>query len=57
MVRGAWSVSCAFARSFVLIVGVPCRLCSLAVPGVCSFLRVTRSALDCTATFHNTGRR
>ena len=31
IVPGAWSVSCAYWRSFMLIVGVPCRLCSLAV--------------------------
>ena len=37
----SWSVSCAFWRPFVLIVGVPCLLCSLAVPGVWCFLRVT----------------
>ena len=42
MVLGAWSVTCAYWRSFVLIVGVPCLFCSLAVPGVWSFLRVTQ---------------
>ena len=42
MVPVAWSLSFAFWRSFVLIVGVPCLLCSLAVPGVWSFLRVTQ---------------
>ena len=44
MVPGAWSMSCADWRSFVLIVGVPCLLCFLAVPGVWGFLRVTPSA-------------
>ena len=39
---GAWSVSCAYWRSFVFIVCVPCLLCFLAVPGVWSILRVTR---------------
>ena len=36
MVPGAWSVSCADWRSFMLNIGVPsqCLLCSLAVPGV-----------------------
>ena len=43
MVPGAWSVSCADWRSSVLIVGVPCPLCSLAVLGVWSFLRVTNT--------------
>ena len=40
---GAWCLVCrsAFWRSFVLNVGVPCLLCSLAVPGVWSFLHVT----------------
>ena len=38
---GAGSVSCALRRSFALIVGVPCLLCSLAMPRVWSFLRVT----------------
>ena len=42
MLPGAWSVSCADWRSFVLIVGVPCLLCSLMVPGVWGFLRVRR---------------
>ena len=37
MVPSAGSVSCADWRSFVLIVGVPCLLCSLAVPGVWVF--------------------
>ena len=41
MVPGAWSVSCADWWSFVLVVGVPCLLCFLAVLGVWSFLRVT----------------
>ena len=43
MVPGAWSVSFADWRSFVLIsvVGALCILCSLAVPGVWDFLRVT----------------
>ena len=41
MVPGAGSVSCADWRSFVLIVRVPCLLCSWAVPGVWGFLRVT----------------
>ena len=41
MVPGAWSVSCADWRSIVLTVGVPCLLCTLAVPGVWGFLRVT----------------
>ena len=45
MVPGAWSVSCAYRRSFVLILGVSCLLCSLAVPGVWSYLRVTHSIL------------
>ena len=45
MVPGASSVSCACWRSFVLILGVSCLLCSLAVPGVWSFLRVTHSIL------------
>ena len=39
---GAWSVSCVGSRSFGLIVGLFCRLCSSAVPGVLSFLRVTQ---------------
>ena len=33
MVPGAWSVRCAYWLSFVLIVGNPRLLCSLAVPG------------------------
>ena len=37
----AWSVSCTDWRSFVLIVGVPGLVCSLAAPGVWSFLRAT----------------
>ena len=41
MVPGAWSVSCAFWRSLMLIAGVPCILCSMAVPGVWRFLRAT----------------
>ena len=41
MVPGAWSVSCAYWRSFLLILGVSCLLCSLPVPYVWSFLRVT----------------
>ena len=44
MVPGAWSVSCAFCRSFVLSVGMPCLLFSLAGPGVWSFLRGTHMA-------------
>ena len=42
MVPGAWSVNSADWRSFVLSVGVPCLLCSLAVPGVWGFLLVPR---------------
>ena len=45
MVPGAWSVSCADWRSFMLVAGVPCLLCSLAVPGVWSSLPVTRADL------------
>ena len=41
MVPGAWSVSCAFWRSLMLIVGVPFLLCSMAVPVVWRFLRAT----------------
>ena len=49
VVPGAWSVSCADWQSFVLIVGVPCLMCSLAVPGVWSFLRLTQPrGLQCT---------
>ena len=40
MVLGAWSLSCADWWSFGLIVGVPCLLCSLAVPAIWDFLRV-----------------
>ena len=40
IVPGAWSVSCVGRRSFGLIVGVSCLLCSSAVPGVWSFLRI-----------------
>ena len=43
MVPGAWSVSCADCQSFVVTLGVPCLFCSLAVPGVRGFLRVTLS--------------
>ena len=43
MVPGGWSVICADWRSFVLIVGVLCLLCSMAVPGVWGFFGVTRS--------------
>jgi len=39
MMPGAWSVSCAYWRSFVLILGDPCL--ALFVPGVANFLRVT----------------
>ena len=35
------TAGCAYWRSFVLIVDVPCLLCYLAVPGVWRFLRVT----------------
>ena len=37
---GPWFLVCECAcwRSFVVIVGVPCLSCSLAVPGVWSFL-------------------
>ena len=45
MVPGAWSLSCADCQLFVLIVSVPCLLCSLAVPGVWGFLRVTHLRL------------
>ena len=45
IVLGAWSVSCVGLRSFGLIVGVSCILCSSAVPGVWSILRVTHSGL------------
>ena len=41
-VLGAWSVRCV-GRSIGLIVGVSCLLCSSAVPGVWSFLRVTHN--------------
>ena len=41
---GAWSVSYLLAVICV-IVGVPCLLCSLAVPGVGSFLRVTQKSV------------
>ena len=44
MAPGAWSVSCDDWRSFVLIAGFSCLLCSLAVPGVWCFLRVTVSS-------------
>ena len=44
MVPDAWSVNCADWRSFVLIIGVPCRLRSLAVPGSWRILRVTQKA-------------
>ena len=50
MVSGAWSVSCADWRSFVLTVGVPCLFWSLAVPGVWSFLHVTA---PCTASYRH----
>ena len=40
MMPGSWYVSCADWRSFVLTVGVPCLLCSLALPGIWGFLRV-----------------
>ena len=42
MAPDAWSVSCACWRSFVFILGVSCLLCSLAVPAVSKFLRVTQ---------------
>ena len=46
MLPGAWSVRCVDWRSFVLTVGVPGLLCSLAAPGGCGFLRVTPPLFD-----------
>ena len=46
MVPGTWPVSCADWRPFVLVARVSCLLCSLAVQGVCGFLRVTQ--IQCT---------
>ena len=43
IVLDAWSVNCIGLRSFGLIVGVSRVLCSSAVPGVWSLLRVKRS--------------
>ena len=44
-VPGAWYVSCAGCRSFGLIAGVSCLLCSSAAPGVSSFLCATHDNL------------
>ena len=49
MVPGAWSVICAYWRSSVLITGVPCLLCSLAVPGAWNCLRETHTVTECSS--------
>ena len=47
MMLGASSVICADWRSFLLTVGVPNLLCSLAMPGVCNPLLCPLVAQAC----------
>ena len=44
MEPGSSSVSCAYWRLLVVLVGVPCLRCSLAASVVLSFLRVTHGS-------------
>ena len=56
MEPGAWSVSCAYWWSFVLISGLPCPLCSLAMLRAWSFLRVTHKTIAARVPGHFVSR-